>query len=392
MKDSIVANTPLVHESITITLSIRSLQRYTLGCIVLLLFSLYWSPPGPPSFEEFSKTNVITTCTELNHPTTLEKPGLPKRDEWTTGTMSRVGNSSIPIQHFQASTRRHELQSGAITVILTGFKRSAAQLRAQIHALLNSTLVPHEIIFYQNGDHVNFRSVLTEYPMIKHIHNVNHNTRFHGRFTVALLATTEYVFDEWTYSDIIFRDIIFRDIPNDSRYVAVVDDEPICGPRWLQYAIEHVDREHAIVGTAGRRVQKSIRNAMLAHVYGHPIVGGTPAGMDEGMGTGVNLVDFVGHWWIWRTEWTSAMFSTPSSNLWTGEDIEFCAKLRMFLGVRALTLNVPDGRYVSEYPEQKVQLGNDEHASSKVEGTVEERISVIQYWISRGWVPLAFQS
>ena len=177
------------------------------------------------------------------------------------------------------------------------------------------------------------------------------------------------------------------------RYVAVVDDEPICGPRWLQYAVEHVDSEHAIVGTTGRRVQKSIKNAFLARVHGNGIVGGNVAQVDETIGSpgSVNKVDFVGHWWIWRTEWTSAMFSVPSSNLWTGEDIEFCAKLQIFWGVQALTLNVPGTEYVSEYREQKL-LGDDEHASWRAPGTVEERISIIQYWITRGWVPLAFQS
>ena len=187
--------------SVSITVSIRSI-RYTLGCLAFLLLNLYFSHEDwkiPAAATSSTGPGPTNTC----HGSASIVLGHEDRDEkksrnYATGTRASFAKQTqISIQNVQASTRRHELQSGAITVILTGFKRSAAQLRAQIQALLNSTLVPQEMIFYQNGQHVNFSSVLTDYPMIKHIHNVNHNTRFHGRFTAALLATTEYVFDLW---------------------------------------------------------------------------------------------------------------------------------------------------------------------------------------------------
>ena len=142
-----------------------------------------------------------------------------------------------------------------------------------------------------------------------------------------------------------------------------------------------MDQERAIVGVSGRRVKPSITVASSDRRH--------QGNYNSRKGQGLTPVDFVGHWWVWKTEWTSAMFALPSYNLWTGEDIEFCAKLKMLLGVQAITLNYPDADHRPENYDVSATLQGV--ASFKVSGTNEERIAVMQYWITQGWTPLEFE-
>ncbi|CAG0897152.1 unnamed protein product, partial [Cyprideis torosa] len=90
---------------------------------------------------------------------------------------------------------KHELhiRPHTITVILTGYKREPSLLNKQITAVKKSTFKPDKIIFFQNEHHVDFTKVLEQHPDVKHVFSRNWNTKFHGRFTLALLADTEYV-------------------------------------------------------------------------------------------------------------------------------------------------------------------------------------------------------
>ncbi|RMZ99296.1 UDP-N-acetylglucosamine 2-epimerase, partial [Brachionus plicatilis] len=135
----------------------------------------------------------------------------------------------------------------------------------------------------------------------------------------------------------------------------------------------------AIVGSSGRRVLPSIVNGKNDYQSIH----------NSKLGSGYNEVDFVGHWWIWKTEWTHLMWSLPSYNIWTGEDIEISAKLKILLGIKSITLNFPSKIYDPEIPHESAGLHTLKNVSSYlVPGTLNERISIVQYWISQGWNPI----
>ena len=71
-----------------------------------------------------------------------------------------------------------------INVILTVWKRD--NLKVQLDAIQNQTANINEIYVYQNESHVDINYLKKDYKF-NHVHSVDVNFKFHGRFTLPLL-------------------------------------------------------------------------------------------------------------------------------------------------------------------------------------------------------------
>ncbi len=122
-----------------------------------------------------------------------------------------------------------------ITVILTQYKRNTTL--QQIISILRQSAISRvsKIIIYQNLDYVNldflrniFNGNNAEYafiPPIEVVKSEDHNYKYHGRFSLALLV--------------------------DSAFVAIFDDDTIPQSKWLEYATRKCNEENAIIGATG---------------------------------------------------------------------------------------------------------------------------------------------
>lgn len=242
--------------------------------------------------------------------------------------------------------------NGKLSVILTGYKRPPHVLEKQLKVLETSTVKPDHIIFFQNEEHVDFSAVLHNFPRVKHVHFKNLNSKFHGRFLLPLLL--------------------------DSEFTAIVDDDTVSGKRWLEVALDYVKKHRVLVGNSGRKV---LHNELDSGVYQY--------GKDSSVSGRISHhnVDFVGHWWIFRTEWIHTLWSRPTSTLWTGEDIDFSSKLKMFLGVDSVVLDVSNNDMNPE-----TQYGHSQHfASSKDPESMTVRRNLVRRRIAEGWIPIDFE-
>lgn len=254
-----------------------------------------------------------------------------------------------------------ERRPGSLGVVLTGYKRTPELLDMQLQALRDSSLVPDEIVFFQNENHQDFSSVLAKWPDVKHMHASSWNTKFHGRFAAALMLNTEFV--------------------------AIADDEVVPGLKWLEAAVRVVDQLDCIVGNTGRivipdvffegksRGFEKVRDATLNKDLEHP----EPV-----------QVDFVGHWWITRTQHLHAMWRSEPASLWTGEDVHLSAAAKLYHGVDTYVLDYPRAEYTPErkdfalYGKQQAR----DVASWAQPGTSVERLYVVKYWLEQGWKPM----
>jgi hypothetical protein len=175
-----------------------------------------------------------------------------------------------------------------VLVILTIWKRN--YLEEQINAILNQQdVIIKKIIIWQNENHIDVTDILKKYENILLI-NSSENMKFHGRFTIPLL---------------------FDNI----EYTAIFDDDTIPAKKWLSNSIRCVNTYNCIAGQNGRTFNSD---------------GGQKGVGDSGYNNSDKLVDFVGHCWVFKTEWCKYLFMEKQVTYETGEDIQFCLRAKKF--------------------------------------------------------------
>lgn len=185
-----------------------------------------------------------------------------------------------------------------ITVILTLYKRPQ-NLRAQVEAIRNQTVKPKEIWLWINDHNSlnddlggNFKSrcyyqedyhnELKNIGIDRFFHN-NHNWKFYGRFSAALLAQT--------------------------KYVAIYDDDTIPGKKWHENCLESMKQKPGIYGTAGVVLHGDSYNPHTRVGWPNP-------------NTEITKVDLVGHAWFLQRDWIPNVWIEPIPTFDNGEDIQ----------------------------------------------------------------------
>ena len=222
-----------------------------------------------------------------------------------------------------------------INVILTVWKRN--NLEEQLNAIKNQTVDVSEIYVYQNESHIDISYLKDKYDF-KHVHSKDMNFKFHGRFTLPLLFTSEYT--------------------------AIFDDDTIPNPRWLEHCLSVSRERNCIVGANGRNY----------------------SGIGDRDCCGNNddvQVDIVGHCWFFKTEWIHHMWREPAPTFENGEDIHFCASCKLHGGIDSY---FPSGKDVMSWGDVKqAQFGSDDHASWKKQEHTPTRMKLYEYWMGKGW-------
>lgn len=170
-----------------------------------------------------------------------------------------------------------------ITVILNVYNRSYS-LERQLEAIKNQTVeVKDENIFiwYNKGTEKQSAPKNPNHKMFV----CNHNTKFHGRFTAALLARTEYV--------------------------AMLDDDIIPGKRWFENCIKSIKECNGILGGSGVTIKTKSYQPY------------SKTGWNGIQSNGIERVDLVGHAWFFKQEWAKYMWYEKPVSWDNGEDIMF---------------------------------------------------------------------
>jgi hypothetical protein len=226
-----------------------------------------------------------------------------------------------------------------ISVILTAWKRNSIQ--EQLERLGKQTLKDDCTIYvWQNESHIDLSALQQQYQF--HHISASKNFKFHGRFTLPLLF--------------------------DSQYTVILDDDTLPNSKWLEKCVSLCSDKNCIVGGNGRIVHPQ------THLYDEMCVD-DPAQDIE--------VDYVGHCWFFKTEWIKHFWSFSQPTFQTGEDISFCAALKIAAGIRSFVSGKSNLEEVGDSDRRK--YGTDSNSSYTIESGRIRRDVIFPWWRSRGW-------
>lgn len=248
--------------------------------------------------------------------------------------------------------------SGAISVILNVYKRPYT-LKTQIEAVLATELVlPEDIHVWINTPEAGHNSEETariiafaaNYSDKIKIYHCNHNTKFWGRFTIPLLCRTPYI--------------------------AMFDDDVVCGKDWLKNCMNNIVGEDGILGGSG----------IIVHGKGYRP--NTVVGWNGQRSNEKTYVDLVGHAWFFKKETAKAMFMEEPPSWENGEDMFFSYAAQKHLGLKTyVPPHPPRQREMwSNVPGRDNQWGFDNNAHSLTQKNhIQLRNKIVSDLIDRGW-------
>jgi len=232
-----------------------------------------------------------------------------------------------------------------ITVILNCYKRPQ-YLKEQITAIQSQTIKPDEIIVWYNkpeGEQQYNISGLGAKVIL-----CDHNYKFHGRFSAALLAKT--------------------------KYVAIFDDDTIPGKKWFENCINSMKEKSGIYGTTG----------VVLHGNGY-----TPNHKVGWNGSipnkSIEEVDLVGHAWFMEREHLLHLWREVPYSWDNGEDMQLSYFAQKYGNIKT---------YVPPHPVDDIEMwgsingmkyGSDQSASWKKSNHMSLRNKIAKEQIQNGW-------
>jgi hypothetical protein len=247
-----------------------------------------------------------------------------------------------------------------ISVILNVYKRPYT-LESQIKAILETGVVlPEDIHIWintpENGEEnvKNFEGLIIK--RIKYLHGdikvykCSYNTKFWGRFTLPLLCKTPYI--------------------------AMFDDDVICGKNWLKNCMNCINEEDGILGGSG----------IIVHGKGYRP--NTVVGWNGAKSNGKTEVDLVGHAWFFKQETARAMWMEKPPSWDNGEDMFFSYAAQKYLGVKTYVPPHPDNdvEMWANVPDRDNQWGYDKNAHSLTQTNhIPLRNRIVSELIDKNW-------
>ncbi len=233
-----------------------------------------------------------------------------------------------------------------ITVILTAYRRPASLAR-QVEAIRRQTAPVREVWAWANEPDQTMMNEL-ERAQLDRVVVSSKNAFVHARFSLALLAPTEFV--------------------------AIFDDDTIPGEQWLENCLETFEKTPGILGSAGVRLHDETYSSRSIHGWHAP--------SDQPV-----EVDLVGHAWFLKTSWVPHLFSAPPLTGTNGEDIELCARALRNAGIRSYCPPHPPGNRRRWGSLDGLELGSDQLALSRRPNHLAERDRIVKAEIDAGWKP-----
>jgi hypothetical protein len=184
-----------------------------------------------------------------------------------------------------------------ISVVINGFRRPHS-LNEQYEAIMNQTITPSEVLFWQNYHEDGKKFDINTISKCKSFIG-NYNFGVWSRFAFALNCK--------------------------SKYICIFDDDTIPGKKWFENCLDTMKTHRGLLGDRGVIFDNSGN-------YGNQI--NTYSGREAKNDTPVQ-VDIVGHVWFFEREWLSAYWSElpPPEIILAGEDMHFSYMLQKKLGL-----------------------------------------------------------
>lgn len=242
---------------------------------------------------------------------------------------------------------------GDITVVLTLYKRPHVLLQ-QLNSIRQQSIRPKQIIIWKNyvNDDINIPSEISQDKSIIII-DCNKNLGVWPRFTIGLIATTEFV--------------------------AVFDDDTIPGNKWFENCLTTINIHNGLLGSIGLVFSNSdnyYNENYLRYGWDNP--------NDD-----VIEVDFVGHAWFFRRIWILELCKiTPDYDkfLICGEDMGFSWALQQ-IGINTYVPPHPSNNLemFGSIPDFAWNYGTESVAISQNQKDLECFESMFQFYKNNGF-------
>ena len=234
----------------------------------------------------------------------------------------------------------------SITVTLNGYRRPK-NLPLQIEAIKNQTVQPDQIWLWVNH-HEDFYEEPFDYDVDRIVKN-DYNWKYFGRFSLAMLAQTEFV--------------------------ALFDDDTIPGNRWFENCLETYNEKKCIIGGVG--LQLNSKEYYMDHERF-----GWPSHNEE-----AKEVDLVGHAWFINKSHLKFVWEEEPYTWETGEDIHLSAMAQLYGAIPTVVPPHPPLEREKSSSLYGYELGVDDKTTSVTnqQEFFTLRDQCIQHYISRGW-------
>jgi len=237
-----------------------------------------------------------------------------------------------------------------ITVILNCYRRPE-YLKEQIDSIRNQTIKPKEIWVWVNHHEDNASFDFGSIGADKVIKN-DHNWKFYGRFSAALLAQT--------------------------KFVALFDDDTIPGSRWFENCLETYKTHPGILGGVGVLLKEN-------RYYGHNRVGWSNPNES------VQEVDLVGHAWFVERESIIDLWREEPFCWDNGEDIQLSYMAQKYSGTKTYVPPHPAGNLDMFSSTKGMSYGVDSKATSRPDNHqvfYNQRDECVRNATKNGWEPV----
>lgn len=239
-----------------------------------------------------------------------------------------------------------------ITVILNGYKRPE-YLSEQLEAIKSQSMKPKEIWLWVNKvDGIQFPDKIEGIDVIV---KSSKNFKYHGRFSLGLLATT--------------------------KYLAFFDDDTIPGKEWFKNCLDTLkEYPKSILGGAGV--------TLLSNLYVTHKRVGWPSPSDNTQET-----DLVGHAWFFEREILNHLWSRVPPSLDNGEDIQLSFNAWLDSGIITRCPPHPENNKSLWSSLKAWEYGNDSRASSNgsimpIPEFYSQRDRLLEYYLKEGYKPV----
>lgn len=237
-----------------------------------------------------------------------------------------------------------------ISVVLNVYKRPYS-LEDQIRSILNQSIKiePENIhVWYNTPEDKTIIQNLPENLNIK-TYECNYNTKFFGRFTLPLLCRTPYV--------------------------AMFDDDIICGKDWFKNCLDTIEKEDAILGGSG------------VVLHGNQYLPNHKVGWNGVKNETPSEVDLVGHAWFFKQEHAKFMWEEQPPSWDNGEDM-FFSYIAQKHGIKTIVPPHPENNQEmwSNVPGRDRNMGSDAAASwIHNKDHMSLRNNIASTLINQGW-------
>lgn len=240
-----------------------------------------------------------------------------------------------------------------ITVILNGYKRPE-YLIEQISAIRAQSVKPKQIWLWVNEtEGVVFPNKIDGIDVIV---KSSKNFKYHGRFSLGLLA--------------------------DTKYLAFFDDDTIPGSDWFANCLDCArSNPKTILGGAGIL----LKSFNYYHMHERA---GWPAPSDNTV-----EVDLVGHAWFFERQILNELWSDIPPSLENGEDIQLSFAAWIRGRIKTLCPPHPTTNKNLWSSLKPWEYGNDSKASSNgslmpIPAFYKQRDDLLSYYVNKGYTPV----